>query len=66
MTSDFFSKLNEHHPYITVCSYANAEYVGIIQKRDDSITTFYDYGSIVEPELKKLFLELIIAKLADR
>lgn len=58
MMNEFFQKLSENHPFITVCSYAGQEYVGIIQNKDDNITTFYDYGSIVEQELKKLFLEL--------
>lgn len=58
MNSEFFQKLSENHPFITVCRYANMEYVGIIQNRDDNITTFYDYGSIIEPDLKNLFLEL--------
>lgn len=58
MINDFFQKLSESHPFITVCTYANSEYIGIIQNRDDSVTTFYDYGSIVEAELKNLFLEL--------
>jgi hypothetical protein len=58
MTSDFFKTLTDHHPFITVCSYSEQEYIGIIQNSDDVVTTFYDYGSIIEPELKKLFLEL--------
>lgn len=58
MTPDFFQKLADAHPFISVCSYSGNEYVGIIQNRDDNITTFYDYGSIVEGDLKKLFLEL--------
>jgi hypothetical protein len=58
MTTDFFQKLSDAHPFITVCSYSGADYVGIIQNRDDSVTTLYDYGSIVELNLKKLFLEL--------
>jgi len=57
-SNDFFSKLSENHPFITVCSYAGQDYVGIIQNRDDMVTTIYDYGSIVEPELKSRFLEL--------
>jgi hypothetical protein len=32
--------------------------VGIIQNRDDFITTIYDFGSIIEAEQKRLFLEL--------
>ena len=58
MINDFFQKLSENHPFITVCTYANLEYVGIVQNRDDTVTTFYDYGSIVNHELKTMFLEL--------
>jgi hypothetical protein len=58
MTNDFFKKLSENHPFITVLSYANQDYVGIIQNRDDIVTTIYDYGAIIEPEVKKRFLEL--------
>jgi hypothetical protein len=32
--------------------------VGIIQNRDDIVTTIYDYGSIIQPQLKEKFLEL--------
>lgn len=55
---DFFKKLTETHPFITVVSYANQDYVGIIQNRDDLFTTLYDYGSIVDNILKDKFLEL--------
>jgi len=58
MINDFFQKLSENHPFITICTYANLEYVGIVQNRDDVVTTFYDYGSIVSNELKTTFLEL--------
>ena len=58
MANEFFEKLSNSHPFITVCTYANSEYIGIIQNRDDAVTTFYDYGSIVEPDLKQMFLEL--------
>jgi hypothetical protein len=58
MTTDFFQRLSDLHPFITVCSYAGQEYVGVVQNRDDSITTFYDYGAIIEQDIKKTFLEL--------
>lgn len=58
MYNEFFQKLSETHPFITVCSYGNQEFVGIIQNRDDVITTLYDFGSIVESELKREFLRL--------
>lgn len=56
--SDFFKRLTENHPFITVCSYANQDYVGIIQNRDDLVTTIYDYGAIADPIAKERFLEL--------
>jgi hypothetical protein len=56
--NDFFKKLSENHPFITVCSYANQDYVGIVQNRDDTVTTIYDYGAIVDQEIKSKFLEL--------
>ena len=58
MNEDFFNKLSENHPFITICSYSSQDYVGIIQNRDDNVTTLYDYGSIISPELRAKFLEL--------
>jgi hypothetical protein len=58
MHNEFFKRLSENHPFITVCSYSGQDYVGIIQNRDDIVTTIYDYGSIVQPELRERFLEL--------
>ena len=55
---DFFKKLTENHPFITVCSYAGQDYVGIVQNRDDIVTTIYDYGSITNPDLREKFLVL--------
>ena len=54
----FFNKLSENYPFLSICAYASQDYVGIIQNRDDMVTTIYDYGSIVESELKAKFLEL--------
>jgi hypothetical protein len=58
MHTDFFKNLTENHPFITVCNYSNQDYVGIIQNRDDTVTTIYDYGSIIESEMRERFLEL--------
>jgi hypothetical protein len=58
ISNDFFKKLTENHPFITVCSYAGQDYVGIVQNRDDVVTTIYDYGSIIHGELRERFLEL--------
>jgi hypothetical protein len=58
MSNDFFEKLAEKYPFITLCVYATTEYVGIIQNQDDSITTIYDFGAIQDLETKRRFLEL--------
>jgi hypothetical protein len=58
MNNDIFSKLADKYPFITLCVYASTEYVGIIQNKDDAITTIYDFGSIQDIELKREFLEL--------
>jgi hypothetical protein len=58
MGNTIFDKLAEKYPFITLCVYANTEYVGIIQNRDDAITTIYDFGVVVEQQSKVAFLEL--------
>ena len=55
---DFFKKLTESHPFISVVHYASQDFVGIVQNRDDIVTSIYDYGAIVEESLKMKFLEL--------
>ena len=56
--NEFFNKLSANHPFITICSYANQDYVGIVQNRDDIVTTIYDYGAIIESTVREKFLEL--------
>ena len=58
MSHDLFAKLAEKYPFITLCVYANTEYVGIIQNQDETITTIYDFGSIQGLGEKQRFLEL--------
>lgn len=56
--NEFFKNLSENHPFITVCSYSGQDYVGIIQNRDDIVTTIYDYGAIIESDMRERFLAL--------
>ena len=58
MSNEFFKELSHKYPFVTVVSYAGAEYVGIMQNRDTTVTTLYDFGRIVDLELKQRFLEL--------
>lgn len=58
MGANIIEQLTEKYPFMSLCVYATVEYVGIVQNRDDNITTIYDFGNIQNTELKHLFLEL--------
>jgi hypothetical protein len=58
MGNNIFEKLTEKYPFITLCMYANSEYVGVVQNRDDIVTTIYDFGSIQAQGDKLQFLDL--------
>lgn len=58
MGAELFLKVAEKYPFLTFFSYANVEYVGIIQNKDSYITSFYDFGNITNVDHKKLFLDL--------
>lgn len=58
MGNNIFQQLTEKYPFITLCVYANQEYVGVVQNRDDAVTTIYDFGAVQTQEDKMLFLEL--------
>jgi hypothetical protein len=58
MANTIFEKLTEKYPFITLCVYATNEYVGVVQNRDDVVTTIYDFGAVVLQQDKLEFLEL--------
>ena len=58
MGNNIFEKLAEKYPFITLCVYASQEYVGVVQNRDDAVTTIYDFGAVLAQQDKLEFLEL--------
>jgi hypothetical protein len=58
MGENIFQTLTTKYPFITLCVHAGIEYVGVIQNRDETITTIYDFGNIQNPDLKRLFIDL--------
>lgn len=58
MGNNIFEKLTEKYPFITLCVYANTEYIGVVQNRDDAVTTIYDFGAVLDQQDKLEFLEL--------
>ena len=51
-------EIEEQFPFITVITYGNHEYVGIIINQDNNITSIYDYNILKGDAHKKTFLEL--------
>ena len=45
-------------PFISVLTYGNNEYIGIINNQDQFVTTFYDLNCIKTNEEKTLFMEI--------
>jgi len=58
MGPELFKKLAERYPFITFCTYAGNEYVGVSQNQDILVTTIYDFGAIQNADLKTQFLDL--------
>lgn len=58
MDTVLFEQIVKKYPFLSICKYADHEYVGIILNQDNVVTSMYDFGSIIEEELKKKFLEL--------
>ena len=58
MGNNIFEKLAEKYPFITLCVYASNEYIGIVQNRDDAVTTIYDFGAVLTQQDKLEFLDL--------
>lgn len=49
----------EHNlPFISVLTYGNNEYIGIIINQDQFVTTFYDLNCIKTQEEKTTFMEI--------
>jgi hypothetical protein len=61
MDQKLLKTLQEHYPFMTLCLYAGVEYIGIIQNRDEAVTTIYDFGALQDTEMKKIYLDLAAA-----
>ena len=57
--NDLFKKLAEKYPFLTVCRYADEEFVGIIQNRDATITSMYNFEHCQIQSLRNYFLCLV-------
>lgn len=50
--------IEQHLPFISVITYGNEEYVGIIDNQDQYVTCIYDLNAIRTPDERTVFLEI--------
>lgn len=53
-----YQQLLEQFPFLTLATYGNNEYVGIMQNMDNNVISMYVYEQIKTPEQRVLFLKL--------
>ena len=53
-----YQELLEQFPFLTLASYGNNEYVGIMQNTDNNVISMYIYDQINDPNLRRSFLQL--------
>lgn len=58
MENELFQRIAEKYPFLSIVTYANKEYIGIVMNQDKILTTMYNFGEITDNNQKKLFLEL--------
>jgi len=58
MDNILFNQLSDKYPFLSVCKYADEEFVGIIQNHDNIFTCIYDFGKLPNVEIKQQFLDL--------
>ena len=55
---DAVRNLLNQYPFLSYVTYGGNEYIGIIQNKDEIITTIYDYSLLKTLDQKTVFLEL--------
>jgi hypothetical protein len=58
MENELFLKIAEKYPFLSIVRFSTTEYIGIIMNQDNTLTTMYNFGEILDQEQKYLFLTL--------
>ena len=56
--NEIFETLKTKFPFLSLIRKGDLEYVGIVQNQDNQVTSFYDYGRIMQPQDKMRFLKM--------
>ena len=55
---DITNALKEKYPFLSLVTYGNQEYVGVIQNHDDTVLTLYDISRCKTTQEKENYLQL--------
>ena len=55
---EMFNKLRQQYPFFTLCSYANEEFIGVMENSSENLISIYCYKYITDDKVKELFLAL--------
>ena len=56
--NEIFETLKVKFPFLSLIQKGPLEFVGIVQNQDNQVTSFYDYGRIMNPADKMKFLKM--------
>lgn len=56
--NEIFETLKSKFPFLSLIRKGDLEFVGIVQNQDNQVTSFYDYGRIMQPQDKIKFLKM--------
>lgn len=56
--NEIFETLKVKFPFLSLIQKGTLEFVGIVQNQDNQVTSFYDYGRIMNPADKMKFLKM--------
>ena len=56
--NEIFETLKVKFPFLSLIQKGPLEFVGIVQNQDNQVTSFYDYGRIMNPADKIKFLKM--------
>ena len=56
--NEIFETLKVKLPFLSLIQKGPLEFVGIVQNQDNQVTSFYDYGRIMNPADKMKFLKM--------
>ena len=57
---DITNDLKEKYPFLSLVTYGNQEYVGVIQNHDDTVLTLYDISRCKTIQEKENYLQLML------